>query len=53
MPHFVTRRPLRSLLVAALAAVCSSMPVGADESPEPAAGWVPDEVRAQGSTRFT
>lgn len=43
----------RSLLFAAFTAIVASVPVGADEAPEPASGWVPDEVKAQGSSRFT
>ena len=49
----MSRPALRTLLALAVAAAVASVPVGAEEKAEPAGGWVPDEVRAPSSTRFT
>lgn len=49
----MSRPALRTLLALAVAAVVASVPAGAEETPETTGGWVPDEVRAPSSTRFT
>ena len=49
----MSRSNLRTLLALAIAAAVASVPVSAQEQADSTRGWVPDEVRAPSSTRFT